>query len=313
MKTLPIKIYDDTLRDGEQQAGIFFSYPTKHKLAHLIAQTGVHGIDIMPFICEQEAELAKTLISQGLDDLILSATLINKKFIDQVKGCGIKRITLFYALSDRLLFLRDPQIRLMNEFKGKTIDDDIPAKIIDRIRQNAIDLIVEHLHYATKVAGITVDFAGEDTSRADFDFLVQCIRSFSPYIKEFFLCDTVGILTPEKSYIWIHDLLQSTKGVGLGVHYHNDTGMALENTLQSLIAGASFISGTFCGLGERAGNVAIEQVLNGLRVRFGIEVEGINYDAIAAVTDYIEKLGARPASPYSQAAQHHETGVHVNS
>ncbi|MBW4629701.1 MAG: 2-isopropylmalate synthase [Brasilonema octagenarum HA4186-MV1] len=313
METLPIKIYDDTLRDGEQQAGVFFSYPTKHQLAHLIAKTGVHGIDIMPFICEQEAELAKTLISKGLDSLIFSATLMNKKFIDQVKDCGIKRIVLFYALSDRLLFLRDPEIRQMSEFKGKTIDDDIPAKVIDRIRQNAIDSIVEHLHYATKVAGLTVDFAGEDTSRADFDFLVQCIRSCSPYIENFFLCDTVGILTPEKSYIWVNDLLQSTTGVALGVHYHNDMGMALENTLQSVMAGASFVSGTFAGIGERAGNVALEQVLNGLRVRFGIEVEGINYDAIAPVTDFIEKLGVRPAPPYSQAAQRHETGVHVNS
>jgi benzylmalate synthase len=313
METLPLKIYDDTLRDREQQAGLFFSYPIKEKLAHLIAQTGVHGIDIMPFVCEEEAELANKLISEGLDDLIFSATLMNKQFIDQVKNCGIKRIVLFYALSDRLLFLRDPQIRLMSEFKGKTIDDDISTKIIEKIRQNAIDLIVENLHYATKVAGLTVDFAGEDSSRADFDFLVECIRSFSPYIKNFFLCDTVGILTPEKSYIWINDLCQRTTGVALGVHYHNDMGLALENTLQSIMAGATFVSGTFGGIGERAGNVAIEQVLNGLRVRFGIEVEGINYEAIAPVIDCMEQLGIRPSAPYSKTAQRHETGVHVNS
>lgn len=101
---------------------------------------------------------------------------------------------------------------------------------------------------------------------------------FAPYIEHFLLCDTVGVLNPEKSYIWVNDLLESTQGVALGAHYHNDMGLALENTLQSLMAGAILVSGTFCGLGERAGNVAIEQVLNGLRIRFGIEVEGINYD-----------------------------------
>lgn len=184
METLSIKIYDDTLRHGEQQASLFFSYPTKQKLAHLIASTGVDGFDIMPCVCAQEAELAKTLVSEGLDSQIFAATLMNKQFIDLAKDCGIKRIILIYALSDRLLFLRDPQIRLVSDFKGKTIDDDIPPHIIDRIRQNAIDLILENLRYATTEAGLTVDFAPEDAFRADFDFLVQCIRCFSPYIAQ---------------------------------------------------------------------------------------------------------------------------------
>lgn len=313
METLPIKIYDETLRDGEQQAGLFFSYPTKQKLAHLIAQTGVHGLDIMPCVCEQEAVLLKTLVSEGLDGLITAATLMGKQYIDQAKMYGVKRIILFHGLSDRLLFLRDPQIRLLGDFKGKTIDNDIPAKLIDRVRQNAIDFIVDMLRYATTEAGLTVDFGAEDGSRADFDFLVQCIRSFSPYIEHFLVCDTVGILSPEKSYIWINDLIQRTTGVALGVHFHNDLGMALENTLQSLIAGATLVSGTFSGIGERAGNVALDQVLNGLRVRFGIEVSGINYEAVPLVTDYLEKLGVRPAAPYSHPAQRHESGIHVNS
>lgn len=197
MQPLPIKIYDETLRDGEQQVGIFFSYPIKHKLAHLIAQTGIDGLAIMPSVCEQEAELVKSLVLEGWDGLITADTMMGKQYIDRAKECGVKRLILFHAVSDRLLFLRNPQVRLLSEFQDKTIDDDdISSQIINKIRQDALDVIVENLHYATKVAGLRVDFAAEDASRADFDFLVQCIRSCSPYIEHFLLCDTVGVLTP---------------------------------------------------------------------------------------------------------------------
>lgn len=98
METIPIKISDETLRDGEQQAGIFFSYPTKQKLAHLIAQTGVDGLAIMPRVCEQEEELVKSLISEGLDSLITASTLMGKQYIYQAKMYGVKRIILFYGL-----------------------------------------------------------------------------------------------------------------------------------------------------------------------------------------------------------------------
>ena len=312
MQTLPLKIADSTLRDGEQQAGLFFSSKTKYKLAHLIAQSNANYINITPWVCDQDLELAKVLVSEGFANRLSADTLIGKQFIDLAQKCGIKHIVLFKGLSDRLLWLRDPKIRQRSEFQGKTIDDDIPTKIIEQIRQDAIDLIVENLRYAT-AQGLKVDFAIEDASRADFHFLVQCLRSFNPYIKHCILCDTVGVLNPEKSYVWINDLLQSTTGIALGVHYHNDLGMALENTLQSIMAGATLVSGTFGGIGERAGNVALEEVLNGLRIRFGIEVAGINYDAIAHIIDYMNQMGIRRAPPYSQLAQSHESGIHVNS
>ncbi|MEB3122551.1 MAG: 2-isopropylmalate synthase [Snowella sp.] len=313
METLPIKISDTTLRDGEQQAGLFFPQEMKQKLAHLITHTGVSEIEIMPCVCDDETKLVKTLVVQGLKHRIIAATPINKDFIDMAKDCGLGQIVLFKGLSDRLLFLRDREISQMKEFQGKTIDDPIPSHIINRIRQNAIDEIVDHLRYATQETGLRVKFAIEDASRADFDFLVECLRTFSPYVEHCYLCDTVGVLTPEKSYIWVNDLLQSTTGASLGVHYHNDLGLALENTLQAVMAGATLVSGTFGGIGERSGNVAIEQVLNGLKIRFGIEVEGINYEAIAPVLDYMEQKSIRPAAPYSQQAQRHESGMHVQS
>ncbi|MBD2483964.1 2-isopropylmalate synthase [Planktothrix sp. FACHB-1365] len=313
MPTLPLIISDETLRDGEQQAGLFFPYETKKTLANLISQTGVHQIALMPAVHETEEHLLKTLIAEGNGSIMTASTMVGKQFIDLAKACGVERIILFYAVSDRLLLLRDTEIRNLITLPEEIKDNNLPNELVRRVRENMINKLLENLCYATSPEiGLKVEFAAEDASRADFNFLVECIRSFQPYIEHFVLCDTMGILTPEKTYIWVRDLLELTNNAALGVHFHNDLGMALENTLQAVIAGASMISGTFLGIGERAGNIPLEQVLNGLRWRFGIEVEGINYQALSQVTNYLDSLGVRPAPPYSQAALRHESGIHVN-
>lgn len=312
METIHLQISDETLRDGEQQVGIFFERETKQKLAHLIAQTGVHQIALMPAIHATEEHLVKTLVQEGLQHQVAASTMMARQLIDQAKACGVQQIILFHAVSDRLLFLRDPGMRHHPEYQFKTVDDQIPQLLIDRIRQNMLETVLKHLRYAAGL-GLKICFAAEDASRADFDFLVEAIRLFKPYLEQFLLCDTVGILTPEKTYIWIHDLLECAERAPLSVHFHNDMGLALENTIQAVRAGAIGISGTFGGIGERAGNVALEQALNGLRLRFGWEVAGIDYDALAHVTACLDRFNIRANPPYSPQAQRCETGIHVNS
>ncbi|MCP3983788.1 MAG: 2-isopropylmalate synthase [bacterium] len=314
MEVRRLKIFDETLRDGEQQAGISFPPGAKLQLARGIARTGVHQIDVMPAVDASEAALAATLVKEGLGDRLTPATMLGKPSVDQAKASGAGRIILFYALSDRLMFLRDAELRDDPAFAGRTIDDGVPDVVIERLREGVIARVLESLRYATsKGIDLRVDFAAEDASRADPEFLRQCIRAFGPYLEHFMLCDTVGTLRPERAGSWIRELL-SPRGVGpLAVHFHNDQGLALENTLQAVLAGATMVSGTFGGIGERAGNVALEQVLDALRVRHGIEVEGIDYDAIPAVIAQLDQLGLRPAPPFSAAAQRHESGIHVHS
>lgn len=310
MERIRLTISDETLRDGEQQAGLFFESATKQMLAHLIAETGIHQIAVMPAIHETEECLVKTLVAEGLGNKVAASTMMGQKFIAQSKNCGVKQIILFHAISDRLLFLRNPEVRRSLVYQGKTIDDDIPPEVIYRVRQQMKHKILKSLRQISEM-GLKIYFAAEDASRADFKFLVDCICTFEPYLESFLLCDTVGVLTPEKTYVWINDLLQCTNQAPLAVHFHNDLGLALENTIQAVLAGASGISGTFRGIGERAGNAALEQVLNGLRLRFGLEVDGIDYDALEQVTDYLDRLEVRPHPPYSRQAQRYETGIHV--
>ena len=311
MEKINLVVADETLRDGEQQVGLFFE--DKAELAYLIAQTGVQQIALMPSIHSTEAELVKTLVGQGLQPQVVASTMMKQAAIDQAKACGVKQIILFHAVSDRLLFLRDPAIGKNPDFAQQTIESNIPFEVVQTSRQKMLDNTLKHIQYATE-QGLEVCFAAEDASRADFHFLVEAINAFSPHIEQFLLCDTVGMLTPEKTYVWIQDLRACvTESVPLAVHFHNDMGLALENTIQAVRAGASGISGTMGGIGERAGNAPVEQVLHGLRVRFGWEINGIYYRSLDRVVDYLNHRGYRPHSPYSQMAQRHESGIHVSA
>ncbi|MEL6468749.1 MAG: 2-isopropylmalate synthase [Cyanobacteria bacterium J06623_4] len=310
MQTLNLIISDETLRDGEQQVGLFFE--DKAAIAHLIAQTGVHQIALMPAIHTSEAQLVSDLVNGGLKSQIAASTMMRRAAIDHSKDCGAQQIILFNAVSDRLMFLREPSISGDPQLQHKTIDADISPNTISRIRQTMLDNALAHVRYAVE-QGLRVCFAAEDASRADVSFLVDCINTLAPHIDQFLLCDTVGILTPEKTTEWIRELVARTGSVPLSVHFHNDMGLALENTIQAVRAGAVGISGTMGGIGERAGNAALEQVLHGLRVRFGCEVAGIDYDALDRVVDYLQQRGHRPHAPYSPAAQRQESGIHVSA
>ena len=310
METLDLIISDETLRDGEQQVGLFFD--DKAAIAQLIAQTGVQQMALMPAIHSTEADLVRGLIDAGLRQQVIASTMMKRSAIDHSKACGVGQIILFHAVSDRLLFLRDAEVATDPTLNGKTIDDDLPSGLIQRCRQRMLENALTHVRYAAE-QGLRICFAAEDASRADFQFLVDCINTLAPYLDQFLLCDTVGILTPEKTFIWIRDLLEYTSSVPLSVHFHNDMGLALENTIQAVRAGARGVSGTMGGIGERAGNAPLEQVLQGLRSRFGYEVAGIDYDAIARVVSYLQEHGHRPHAPYSPGAQRHESGIHVSA
>jgi homocitrate synthase NifV/benzylmalate synthase len=297
MKQIPLTIFDETLRDGEQQVGIFFDAAIKSDLARLIAQTGVDYLALMPAIHPTEAQLVKNLVDRIPQ--ITASTMMGKSYIDQSQACGVKTIILFNAVSDRLLTLR----------ASSTQD----TATINQIRNRMLERVLAHLQYAAS-RGLKICFAAEDASRADFDFLVECINKFQPYIEHFILCDTVGLLTPEDTKLWIRNLIEFTEDrTPLSVHFHNDRGLALENTIQAVLTGATGISGTFGGIGERAGNVALEQVLNGLKLRYGWQIKGINYDALTEVTKYLSARGFRANAPYSRESLRYETGIHVDS
>ncbi|HZR79465.1 MAG TPA: 2-isopropylmalate synthase [Candidatus Binatia bacterium] len=312
MAVLPLEIFDETLRDGEQQAGLFYPHGVKLRLARRIARTGVHRIDLMPAVDATEAELAATLVREGFGDVLSAATLLGPCHVEKAAACGLRRVILFYAVSDRLLFLRDPEVRDDPLLRSKTVDDRIPAAVLARARESMTRRLLDGIRHA-RARGLAVDFAAEDASRADPDFLADLARAVSGSVEHFMVCDTVGVLTPERTGPWIRDLRRAAPGVAIAVHFHNDQGLALENTLAAVLEGATMVSGTFRGIGERAGNVALEQVLGEMKRRHGVDVPGVDREEVERVCAELDDLGLRPAAPYTRAARIHVSGIHVEA
>ena len=143
MEKINLVVADETLRDGEQQVGLFFE--DKAELAYLIAQTGVQQIALMPSIHSTEAELVKTLVGQGLQTQVVASTMMKQAAIDQAKACGVKQIILFHAVSDRLLFLRDPAIGKNPDFAQQTIESNTPLEVVQTSRQKMLDNTLKHI------------------------------------------------------------------------------------------------------------------------------------------------------------------------
>lgn len=313
MQNINLTIFDETLRDGEQQVGIFFDPQIKSELANLIAATGVQKIALMPAIHPTEAELLSQLVQKRSTKLFAASTMMTPQYINQAVRCGVQHIILFHAVSDRLLWLRDSQVKSEASTTTSQQKSTQTSSAIAKLRHAMQAKVIKNCEYALS-QGLQISFAAEDASRADLDFLGDCINKFAPYLDHFLLCDTVGILKPTTTKEWIKKLLELTQNrLPLMVHFHNDRGLALENTIQAVLAGAKGISGTFGGIGERAGNVALDQVLNGLKLRYGWQIAGINYQAFEAVLAYQRQHQIIANQPYSPETLRCETGIHVDS
>jgi len=284
-----IKIHDTTLRDGEQMPGVVLKPEEKLILAGKFLDFGVDMIDIMPSVSEREAMLARELVAMDRDKISATCRL-KKEDIDQAIELGVKQIVLFTPLSDihleyKLKISRGENIRRACEF---------------------IDYAKEH--------GLTVDLAGEDSTRADMDYLLLFIKSIDSKIRTFFVADTVGCLTPKRTYSFISALRKKTK-CKIGLHIHNDFAMATANTLEGLRAGADVFSGTFTGIGERAGNAPIEEVCTALKYLYDIYLD-VKYSKIKEICDLVEKFSGVALQAHKpivgKNAFCHESGIHAD-
>ena len=288
-----IIIDDTTLRDGEQTAGVVFSRREKTAIARMLDSIGVGEIECgIPAMGMEEQAGIRALVDLGLNARLITW---NRALLPEIKAsiaCGVQAVDISLSVSDQM--------------------------IVHKLRKDR-EAVKEQLKVALGFAkghNLYVSVGGEDASRADMSFLVELMeitRSLGG--DRFRFCDTLGIMDPFTMFDKISFLRQAVPEVDIEVHTHNDLGMATANAIAGVRAGAKFVNTTINGLGERAGNAALEEVVMGLKYACGIET-GIDTHRFREMSLFVAKASDRPLSVSKPVVGSrvfsHESGLHAD-
>jgi len=286
----PILVFDSTMRDGEQQPMLSFRDDEKIALCYQLEKLGVYEIDLMPSIDQHERILIRLLNDSRLRNKLGCSTMVGKKYIDQALEVNSRVCYAFVHVSDELMLAR-----------GKTRS------------QNLAD-IVEVIDYGIS-KGLVMDFCGGDGTRADPGYLKELLTEIGSKIRFYQTCDTSGLMTPDISAKHAKKL-SSIIGEGkLVLHYHNDNGQSVESVIAALNNGAIGFDGTFTGIGERAGNVATEKVLEVLKDKYNIIISNINYEEILPTIEMVHGMcrGIRPPMVNLNREYPNVSGIHARA
>lgn len=288
-----IIVDDTTLRDGEQTAGVVFSRREKLAIARMLDSIGVQEIECgIPAMGRDEQAGIKALVDLGLNARLITW---NRALIPEIKAsidCGVPAVDISLSVSDQMI-----------------------AHKLRKDREAVREQLKVALGFA-KQHGLYVSVGGEDASRADLAFLVELMEITRAMGGDRFrFCDTLGIMDPFAMFDKVSFLRRAVPGLDIEVHTHNDLGMATANAIAGIRAGARFVNTTINGLGERAGNAALEEVVMGLKHACGIEA-GIDTHRFREMSLFVAKASHRPL-PVSKPVVGervfaHESGLHAD-
>lgn len=263
-----VEIHDATLRDGEQTPGVVMSVADKIEIAKMLDAIGVDRIEAgMPAVSEQDAEAIRQISRLGLNARIFTFARALKEDIDMAVDCGADGVIVEIPTSVP---------KLKYQFSKWS-------------NQDVIDISVDIVKYA-KGKGLEVVYFGYDTTRADFDFLMEL---YAHVIEEgkpdsIGIVDTMGCILPSALQHFIR-ALKKRFDIKVEIHTHNDFGMAVATSFAAVEAGAEVIHTCINGLGERTGNAALEPVIVGLKVLYGYEVP-YSLGKLKKVSDRVEEI-----------------------
>ena len=296
-----VRIFDTTLRDGEQSPGFSMNTEEKIRLARQLAALNVDVIEAgFPIASRGDLEAVKK-VAQEVRSVPIAALARAKKedvnaAIEALEPAAAPRLHVFLATSDLHLRVK-----------------------LNMTREQALEAIGAMIRYGRQHVG-EVEFSAEDAGRTDIDFLCQVCRvAVDAGATVLNLPDTVGYAVPEEygaMFTKVREYLGDPEGITLSAHCHDDLGMAVANSLAAVRAGVRQIECTINGIGERAGNASLEEVVVALAVRkesFGVTT-GIRLGELFPTSRLLTEITGAQVAPNKAVvganAFAHEAGIH---
>ncbi|MBN2711140.1 MAG: homocitrate synthase [Planctomycetes bacterium] len=285
-------IVDTTLRDGEQAAGIVFAPRERVHLAMRLAEAGIDEIEAgIPAMGEEEVKGIRSIVSLGLTSRISVWCRARENDFEMARRSGVAAIH-FSVPASRLHM----QTLEKNE-----------AWVLDRIA-SCVEMASKDFDF--------ISIGAQDASRAEISFVSKiALATKQAGAHRLRLADTVGVLNPFSTSELISSVVKAAPGLMVGFHGHNDLGMATANSLAAFMAGADSIDVTVNGLGERAGNAPLEELVLALKVSAGIGC-GVDATRLLALSRRVGRMSGRLVHPNKPVVGgeifSHESGIHVD-